>query len=389
MRYDYEYFDAGLNRVGTRCEKWDTMRESAERPDTLPLWVADMDFPSPPEVMRELLVRAAHPTYGYTDPRRDDFEAVIDFWRRRHGLELSQNEITLLPCVITGLKVAIRVSTTPGDGVVLMTPVYGPFMSSVTATKRRIVDCPLVRSEDGRYRMDFPAIEAALADGAKAVMLCNPHNPVGRLWSREELSRLYETVARYGATLISDEIHADFVYGGAEFHPMLSLASARVVSLAAASKTFNLAGLHQAVCFCRDPELRAAIRDEINATGVRCGNLFALVATRAAYNCGDAWLDGLLEYLQGNRDELARLLAEQLPRAVMSPLEATYLCWIDLAAYGFSEAELEDRFAKAGVCFSGGKFFGGHYASFIRFNIACPRRFVAEGVRRLRAALEM
>lgn len=273
--------------------------------------------------------------------------------------------------------------------MVIMPPVYGPFRQSVEATGRRVMAAPLRRRADGGFDMDLDAVEKQLQAGAKACMLCNPHNPVSRLWRREGLTALLEVIKRYGAALISDEIHADFCYAPEVFTPILSLASERVVSLCAASKTFNLAGLQQAACLCRDGALRERIRKEIDACGVRCGNLFALEATRAAYNEGDAWLDGLLAYLSGSRKVLSDLVSAHLPRAVLTPIEATYLAWLDLRAYGFSEAELLRRTEKAGVYFTAGTFFGlSEGEGFLRVNFACPRRYLEEGILRLRVALE-
>ena len=382
-----EYFDMGINRVGTRCEKWDAMRAGADDPEMIPFWVADMDFPSPPAVTQALLARAAHPVYGYSEPEEDDYTAAADFWRRRHGIAYTKDELTMLPCVITGLKLAILASTKPGDGVVVMSPVYGPFRFSVEATGRTTVTVPLVAGADGRMKMDIPGITRALAAGARAVMLCNPHNPVGRCWTRAELEELVSCVSQYGATLISDEIHADFVYPGHTLTPVLSLMSDHAVALFAASKTFNVAGLQQAMCACRDEALRAAIRREIDTAGIRCGNLFALEGTRVAYQEGDAWLDGLLHYLDGNRAEIARLVARYLPKAVLHPLEATFLAWLDLRAYGYSEQELLTRCAKQSVKFSEGSFFGADGEGFLRVNIGCPRRFLEVAIQRLAKAL--
>ncbi|MBR4082571.1 MAG: pyridoxal phosphate-dependent aminotransferase [Clostridia bacterium] len=388
MIYNEEYFDEGIYRVGTRSEKWDGLRGRTGA-DVVPLWVADMDFPSPPEVQAALLQRAAHGTYGYTEICDDDYTAPMAFWQRRHGLTLAKEDLIMLPCVITGMKLALRAVTEPGDGVIILSPVYGPFRFSIAATGRTLVDCPLIRRENGRYDMDFAAVETALKNGAKALMLCNPHNPVSRNWSRDELQALIDLLAQYGAYLISDEIHADFVYGGG-FTPALTLKQDKVISMCAASKTFNLAGLQQALMFCKDAGIREKINKEMEATGVRCGNLFALVGTRAAYEHGDAWLDGLMAYLDGSRKLLAELVAEHLPKAVLSPIDATYLAWLDMRAYGFTSEELAERTARAGVAFTGGPFFGeaageGH----LRVNFGCPRRYVEEGILRLKVALEL
>ena len=386
MKFDHEYFDAGLYRLGTRCEKWDEAR--AEHGDDLvPLWVADMDFPSPPAVMEALLKRAAHPTYGYTAELADDHQALIDFWQRRHDLTISPEWLTLMPCVVTGLKLAILALTQPGERVLIQSPVYGPFRMSVEATGRTLADAPMLRDEKGRYSMDLAGIERELQAGAKLMLLCSPHNPASRAWSEEELTALIRLLEKYGVPLVSDEIHADFVYAPGRFVPALSLTQQNVLSFCAASKTFNLAGLQQACCICPDERIRAAFRAEMDKAGVRSGNIFALEGTRAAYNEGDEWLDGLLDYLDGNRKHLEKLVAEYLPEAVLTPMEATYLGWLDLRAYGFHEEELIQRTLAAGVQFTGGRFFGENGDGFLRINIGCPRRYITEGVHRLAMAL--
>ena len=386
MKFDREYFDAGLYRMGTRCEKWDEARKDHGE-DILPLWVADMDFPSPPAVQEAILKRAAHPTYGYTAELEDDHQALIDFWQRRHSLTVEADWLTLMPCVVTGIKAAILALTQPEDKVIITSPVYGPFRMSVAATGRTLADAPMTCDENGRYSMDLAAVEAQLQQGAKMMVLCNPHNPVSRAWAKEELVALIALLDKYNAVLVSDEIHADFVYEPHTFHPILSITQKNVLSLCAASKTFNLAGLQQACCICPDEKIRNAFRDEMNKAGVRAGNIFALEATRAAYNEGDAWLDGLMAYLDGNRQHLAAMVAEHLPKAVLTPMEATYLGWLDLRAYGYTSEELGERTLANGVMFTGGKFFGDNGEGFLRINIGCPRANITEGILRLKKAL--
>ena len=387
MKFDHEYFDAGLYRMGTRCEKWDEARNEHGE-DILPLWVADMDFPSPPAVQEAILKRAAHPTYGYTAELEDDHQALINFWQRRHGLTIEQDWLTLMPCVVTGIKAAILALTKPEDKVLIQSPVYGPFRMSVQATGRTLADAPMIRDENGRYSMDLVATEAQLQAGAKLMILCSPHNPASRAWSAEELTALITLLDKYNVPLVSDEIHADFVYAPGKFVPVLSLTKKNVMSFCAASKTFNLAGLQQACCICPDEKIREAFRHEMDKAGVRAGNIFALEGTRAAYNEGDEWLDGLMAYLDGNRKHLAAMVAEHLPKAVLTPLEATYLGWIDLRAYGFNGEALMQRTIAAGVQFTGGTFFGDNGDGFLRINIGCPRRYITEGILRLKKALE-
>lgn len=383
-QFDEGYFDAGLNRRGTRCEKWDSNTQT----DMLPMWVADMDFPGPPEVVEALKNRALHPTYGYTQQLPDDAQALCDFWHRRHALAVQPEWVMTLPCVVTGIRLALLAMTKPGDGIIIQSPVYGPFRFSVDATERRLMDAPMVRDEAGRYQMDLAAVEKQLQAGAKAMVLCNPHNPVSRPWHKEELEALIALLGRYGAFLIADEIHADFVYQPQTFVPVLSLTQDNVLSLCAASKTFNLAGLEQAAMLCPSENVRKRIETEMERAGVRSGNLFALEGTRAAYQHGDAWLDGLLAYLDGNRRHLTKLVQQELPKAVLTPLDATYLGWLDLRAYGLSCQELMERTMRHGVQFTEGTFFGAAGEGFLRINIGCPRAHITEAIRRLKAALE-
>ena len=385
--YNEAFFDRGLDRMGTDCIKWDVCRRE-HGADVLPMWVADMDFESPREVQAALEARAKHPTYGYTEVSKEDREALCGFWKRRHALEVKPSDIVLLPCVVTGMKVAIQALTKPGDGVIYQPPVYGPFAMSVQATGRKAMEAPLRRDEKGSYTMDLQAVEDRCREGAKIMLLCSPHNPVGRCWTRQELTDLAEVLDRYGVILVSDEIHADFVFSPSVFTPALSIGTKHVISLCAASKTFNLAGLQQSACLCPDETLRRAIQDVLNSTGVESGNIFALVATRAAYEQGDAWLDGLVSYLAGNIRTLETAVAGELPKAVLTPMEATYLAWLDLRAYGLNTKEILERAEKTGVVFTGGTFFSQTLGDgFVRVNLGCPRKYIPEGIRRLREAL--
>lgn len=303
---------------------------------------------------------------------------------------MAREEILPLPCVVTGLKLAIHALTSPGDGVIILTPVYGPFRMSVEATGRTLMACRLLRDEAGRYSMDLQSLEEAMRQGARLLMLCNPHNPVSRCWTREELQAVVALAKAYHVPIVSDEIHADFVYAPHTFTPLLSLTRENVLSLCAASKTFNLAGLQQASCLCPDPAIREKLSAALASSGVTCGNIFALEATRAAYEHGDAWLDGLLLYLRGNCEALRQAVKKHLPQAALTPMEATYLGWLDLRAYGLTTEQLMERSARAGVVFTAGTSFGQDTGEgFLRVNIACPRAHVEEAIRRLSAALTL
>ena len=390
MRFDTAYFDAGIRRVGTECEKWDGMIAETGDETMIPMWVADMDFPSPPAIRDALAGVLARGTWGYTISGDADRQALCDYWARRHSVTIERESVLLSPCVVTGLKLALRVVTKPGDGVLINPPVYGPFFMSIRSNGRKVVESPLVCGEDGRYTMDLADMEGKLASGeAKAVMLCSPHNPCGRAWSEEELTAVVALCRRYGAPIVCDEIHADFVYAPNTHHSILTIPGAReiAVMLCAASKTFNVAGLEQSAIVCCNEAVRKAIAEDMAASGVKAGNAFALAATRAAYTGCDAWLDGLMDYLTGSRDMVAAFVAERTPRVRLTPLEATYLMWLDCSALGFTQDELLARIRAAHVKVNDGLFFGEQGRGFIRLNIGCPRSQIREALTRLATVL--
>lgn len=390
MRFDTAYFDAGIRRVGTECEKWDGMIAETGDETMIPMWVADMDFPSPPAIRDALAGVLARGTWGYTISGDADRQALCDYWARRHSVTIERESVLLSPCVVTGLKLALRAVTKPGDGVLINPPVYGPFFMSIRANGRKAVESPLVRDGDGRYTMDLADMEGKLASGeAKAVMLCSPHNPCGRAWSKEELTAVVALCRRYGAPIVCDEIHADFVYAPNTHHSILTIPGAReiAVMLCAASKTFNVAGLEQSAIVCCNEAVRKAIAEDMAASGVKAGNAFALAATRAAYTGCDAWLDGLMDYLTGSRDMVAAFVAERMPRVRLTPLEATYLMWLDCSALGLTQDELLARIRAAHVKVNDGLFFGEQGRGFIRLNIGCPRSQIQEALTRLATVL--
>ena len=390
MRFDTAYFDAGIRRVGTECEKWDGMIAETGDETMIPMWVADMDFPSPPAIRDALAGVLARGTLGYTVSGDADRQALCDYWARRHGVTIERESVLLSPCVVTGLKLALRAVTKPGDGVLINPPVYGPFFMSIRSNGRKVVESPLVCDGDGRYTMDLADMEGKLASGeAKAVMLCSPHNPCGRAWSEEELTAVVALCRRYGAPIVCDEIHADFVYAPNTHHSILTIPGAReiAVMLCAASKTFNVAGLEQSAIVCCNEAVRKAIAEDMAASGVKAGNAFALAATRAAYTGCDAWLDGLMDYLAGSRDMVAAFVAERMPRVRLTPLEATYLMWLDCSALGFTQDELLARIRAAHVKVNDGLFFGEQGRGFIRLNIGCPRSQIREALTRLATVL--
>lgn len=387
MRFDSGFFDVGLDRMGTASVKWGL--PGVFEQGMIPLWVADMDFRGCPAVTEALEKRAKHPCYGYTMITGEDRRAFCSWWQSRHGVLVEPMQIAFLPSVVSGLRVCVQEYSKPGDGVIIQTPVYGPFFASIEEAGRRVLEAPLTRGADGRFAMDLSAVEEHLKAGARLMILCNPHNPVGRAWTREELAGLTALLSAYGCALVSDEIHADFVYAPAEFTSMLAMDWEPATVLTSASKTFNLAGLQHANIVCRDPKRLNALELRLHRAGVECGNLMALAATKAAYEQGADWLDGLLDYLNQNRAFLAARLAELLPEAVVTPSEATYLAWVDISALGFSNAEAYRRCRDAGVIPTDGTAFGKTAGEgFMRLNYGCPRSQLNEGLKRFAAALK-
>lgn len=385
MKYDRAFFDRGLERRNTGCEKWDA---DFLNEDTLPLWVADMDFVCAEGIQKAMLERAQHPCYGYNTDEKAYSDAFIGYMERHHRLKICEEEMLRLPCVVTGLKTCVQAYTEKGDKVAIFTPCYGPFAMSVNCNERELVSVPLIEREDGGYDMNLAGMEKALQDGAKLVLLCNPHNPASRCWKKEEIAALAALCEKYSVVLVSDEIHADFVYQPDAFTSILHVKEKNVVALFAASKTFNVAGLQQAELVCKDEALRKKAENVLNRNGVTSGNTMALAATMAAYNEGDEWLQGLMAYLDENRKLLDKWVKEYLPKAKLAPISATYLGWIDLRAYGKTCDELAEMFKKQGVALTGGTFFGTEGEGFMRINFGCPSAWVLEGIKRMAKALE-
>jgi cystathionine beta-lyase len=381
-------FDEIVDRRGTHCMKWDQMEAKyGVSPDTgLPMWVADMDFRAPEVVTRALERMSAHGIYGYFGDERAYLEAIRWWMAERHGWEIDPGHVFSTAGLVNGTAMCVDAFTAPGDGVVLFTPVYHAFARVIEAAGRRVIECPMV-VEDGRYRMAFDACEPHVA-GARMVILCSPHNPGGRVWSRAELEQVADFARRHDLILVSDEIHHDLVLPGRSHLPMARIdgIADRLVMMTAATKTFNIAGAHVGNVIIADDALRRRFAQRMMAMGMS-PNAFGLHMATAAYSPeGAAWVDALVQYLDGNRRLFDEAVAA-IPGLSSMPLEATYLAWVDFSGTGMDRAEFTRRVEQgAGIAVNHGPTFGTGGESWLRFNLATPRTRVEEAAGRLAEA---
>lgn len=381
-------FDREIPRTGTGALKYDGRQAYFGAADVLPLWVADMDFASPEAVTRALMARAAHPIYGYTMAPESAFDALIDWLKHRHGWEIQRDWIMLTPGVVPSLNAVVMALTQPGEGVLVQPPVYFPFFSAATRTGRRLLQNPL-QLQDGRYTIDFEQLEARAAE-SRLLMLCSPHNPVGRVWRESELKQVLDIARRHDLTILSDEIHADLVYPEYRHRPLATMTDdpASIVTAVAPSKTFNIPGLGLSALIVPDPARRAEISRIFDMVHMSAANPFSLVAFEAAYREGGPWLDSLLAYLSATRDEVADYLLRELPQIRLIQPEGSYLLWLDCRPLGLSDAQLKHLMVQqAGVGLSPGAAFGDGGQGFMRLNIGAPRRVVMTALHRIRQAI--
>ena len=382
-------FDQEIPRNGTHSVKHDGRAAYFGTADVLPLWVADMDFASPEAVMRALQERAAHPVYGYTLYPESAYEALIAWLKKRHGWEVQREWIVMAPGVVPSLFASVMAFAQEGEGVIVQPPVYFPFFSAVTTNRRRLIENPL-RLAGGHYEIDFEHLERCAADGARLMLFCSPHNPVGRVWSKAELTELLHIARRYDVTILADEIHADLVYPGEHHIALATLAEEtdKVITTVAPSKTFNIPGLGLSCVIAPNAAHRHAIAQALGTLHVSNTNPFSIAAFEAAYRGGEAWLDSLLAYLQGNRDFVRDYVAQHLPAIKVIPSQGTYLLWLDCRDLGMSDVQLKEFFVhEARVGMNPGTVFGRNGSGFMRLNIASPRHVIAEALERISKAL--
>lgn len=378
MKYD---FDKTIDRRATNSYKWDSAPEGV-----LPMWVADMDFRTAPAIIDALQKRVAHGIFGYTRVPDAYYDAVTSWFSRRHGWDIDREWIIYTSGVVPAVSAVIKALTVPGDKVIVQTPVYNCFFSSIRNNGCEIVSNPLRRTAD-TYEMDFDALERCAADPrTKVMLLCNPHNPAGRVWTPDELTRLGNICLRNGVTVVSDEIHCELVYQGFRYTPFASLSDAslhRSVTCVSPSKAFNIAGLQIANIVAFDNDLRSRIDKAININEVCDVNPFGVAATIAAYNEGEEWLNQLVDYLHGNYEAMAEFCRRELPEFPITRLEGTYLVWMDCSSLGMPSDALEHVLLDdARLWLNAGTMYGAEGEGYMRWNIACPRSVMLDGLNR-------
>lgn len=386
-KYDFETI---IERRGTGSLKWDAWSRRGHAADDLPLWVADMDFKTVPAAIEALTERAAHGVFGYSMAPDGYYEAVQAWFERRHGWRPEREWFVMTPGVVFALAMVVTSFTQPGDSVIIQPPVYYPFRMMIEDNGRKMVTSPLLY-EGGRYTMDFEGFERELEkSGAKLFILCNPHNPVGRAWTEDELRRIGDICLRHNVVVVADEIHADFARAGHVHVPYASLGeryAKSAVVCTAPSKTFNLAGLQLSNIFIPNPDLRAAFRRTLDRTGYDEPSVFGVVATQACYEQGGEWLDELKGVLDENYAVLEAAVS-RMPGVKLVPLESTYLPWLDCRGLGLNDDELKRLVENdAKLWLDMGTMFGPEGAGFVRVNLASPKAMIEDACSRLERAV--
>lgn len=390
MVYD---FDTVVNRYNTNSLKFDMKDKYGKPEDVLPMWVADMDFPVLNEVKEAIHRRADHPVYGYTYAGEEYYNSVMDWMKNRHSYQTEKDWYLVGPGVVFGIAVAIRAFTKPGDGIMINTPVYPQFFSVISKNDRRIVKSPLTyrRLEENQYELNFADIEEKIkSQNVKLYILCSPHNPVGRVWTKQELTTLGTILKKHNVLLVSDEIHMDFVFTGYRHQVFAGIRkefSDFTITLTAPTKTFNLAGLQIANAIISNPSIRKEYLRELQRTFYMEPNIFAIEAGRAAYSHGVAYMDQLLQYLEENVKLVKEHIHTYLPKVKLSHMEGTYLMWLDFTEYGLPQGEINEKMLrKAKLWLHPGELFGEDGNGFQRFNIAVPRSVLRQSLTQLTEA---
>lgn len=384
-------FDQIIERENTNSEKWNFNKKNFGVEDVLPMWVADMDFPAPQPVIEALIRRAKHGIYGYSSGTDRYFQSIINWMSKRHDWKIERDWITFSPGVVPALHWIVKAFTSPGDKVLVQAPVYHPFFRAIKNNDCEIVNNPL-SFEQGQYVMDLADLEQKIDPSVKLLFLCNPHNPVGRVWQKEELIRLGEICLKNKIIIVADEIHSDLIYKGYKHVPFAGLSEELAqctIVCTSPSKTFNLAGLQVSNIIIPNPELRKAYRNILTLNNINSPNTFAITAMEAAYSEGEEWLEQLLTYLEGNLDYLTEFITRGIPKVKFIKPQGTYLVWLDFRDVGLEPMALKNfMLHKAKVALNEGYIFGEGGEGFERMNIACPRSLLTQGLERIENALK-
>ncbi len=382
MTYD---FDTPVDRRGTDSLKWDVAGGE------LPMWVADMDFQTAPEIRQALMERMAHGVFGYSVVPERWYDAYIQWWKTRHGYTMERDWLIFCTGVVPAISSIVRKLTTPAEKVLIQTPVYNIFFNSILNNGRQVLESPL-RYDGEAYGIDFADLEEKLSDPQTTLMiLCNPHNPVGKIWDAETLRRIGALCKKYNVVVVSDEIHCDLTDPGTGYVPFASVSEEcreNSITCIAPTKAFNMAGLQTAAVSVPNPVLRHKVWRGLNTDEVAEPNAFAVEAAVAAFTRGGGWLDALRSYLYGNKQRAAEFIHEELPSIHLVPSQATYLLWLDCGRLGMSGEEIAETIRReTGLYLSEGSQYGSTGENFLRLNIACPRTVLEDGLRRLKAGI--
>lgn len=388
MTYD---FDEIIDRSGTGAEKYTGLETLYGNPDAIPLWVADMDFKAAQPILDAIKERAENGVFGYTVKPDGYDDAVCSFQKRRKNWDIDKRLMSMSLGVVPSICMIVRELTRPSDKIIIQTPVYGPFYNAVRNAQRELLESPL-KETDGHYYMDYGDIEEKARQGAKYIILCSPHNPVGRVWTRDELESLGRICIKYGIKVIADEIHSDLILWGNKHTPFSAISEELrklTITCIAASKTFNLAGLQSSVVIFPDVETKASFDRAWERLHIECNNVFSLVSTQAAYQYGEEWLEQLIPYIEGNINLVMDYMSKNIP--LIKPIcpEGTYLIWLDCRKLGMTGNQLTDFMVhKAGIAMSAGTYFGKNGEGYVRMNVACPRATVEKALKQLQTAVE-
>ncbi|MGE1062213.1 pyridoxal phosphate-dependent aminotransferase [Megasphaera paucivorans] len=392
MERQYD-FDKLVNRKGTSCLKYDFGMQRKGRMDLLPMWIADMDFSLPEEILADFHTRIDHGIFGYTDPD-DEYYAALDRWFFvHHGYHVKSEWVTLGCGVVYGLATGVKAFTKPGDAILIQQPVYYPFREVIEDNGRRFINNQL-HYENGKYTIDFDDFEKKIVDNdVKVFMMCSPHNPAGRVWTKEEMTRLGDICQKHQVLIMDDEIHCDFVYAPHHFTSFLCMDVRywdNLVLYTSPSKTFNVAGFQPANIIIPNPKLREQYRKANAASGYSQGSVMGQMAVKSCYTKGDTWVKEMVHYIAGNITYAKEFVDKNFPKAVFVDTEGTYLIWIDFSGYGFSDDELDNLIVnEAKLWLDSGKIFGKETAQFERFNMACPRSTVIQVFNQLKTAFDL